>query len=146
MKFQCAALLAAASILLTGCAKVQNEQQEAETQHIIDIAEIGIPDPTQPETEPPPQPSSIRFLAVGDNLIHSCVYHTAENHADSSKSYDFHYCYQYIQNKVKNADLAFINQETVICNDEYEISGSNLNFNSPVELGYDLIDVGFDIF
>jgi poly-gamma-glutamate synthesis protein (capsule biosynthesis protein) len=50
-----------------------------------------------------------------------------------------------VADKIKNADLAFINQETVICNGEFEVSGSNLNFNSPMELGDDLIDIGFDI-
>lgn len=100
---------------------------------------------TSEETQPPEEESSVSFVAVGDNLIHSAVYKTAANHAENGKEYDFHYCYQYVENKIKEADLAFINQETVICGDDYEITGSNLNFNSPTELGDDLIDIGFDI-
>ncbi|MDE5792614.1 MAG: CapA family protein, partial [Oscillospiraceae bacterium] len=61
------------------------------------------------------------------------------------KDYDFHYCYENIADRIANADLAFVNQETLICNGKYDISGTNLNFNSPVELGDDLIDIGFDI-
>ena len=102
--------------------------------------------PTEAETEPPTEAEErLHFAAVGDNLIHKAVYRTAENHAENGKDYDFHYCYQAVEDTIKKADLAFINQETVICNGEFEISGSNLNFNSPNELGDDLIDVGFDI-
>lgn len=102
---------------------------------------------TETETETiPEEEKSLSFVAVGDNLIHSAVYRTAANHAENGKAYDFHYCYQYVADTVKNADLSFINQETVICGDDYEVSGSNLNFNSPTELGDDLIDIGFDIF
>ena len=103
-------------------------------------------DHTDAETEPSTEAEErLHFAAVGDNLIHKAVYRTAENHAGSGKDYDFHYCYQGVEDTIKSADLAFINQETIICNGEFEISGSNLNFNSPNELGDDLIDIGFDI-
>jgi poly-gamma-glutamate synthesis protein (capsule biosynthesis protein) len=39
-----------------------------------------------------------------------------------------------------------MNQETPICNDEFEISGSNFNFNSPTALGDQLIDMGINVF
>ncbi|MCR4645520.1 MAG: CapA family protein [Oscillospiraceae bacterium] len=101
---------------------------------------------TEAETEAPSGKSGkVSFLAVGDNLIHSAVYRTAAEHAGDGEAYNFRYCYQYVADKIGAADLAFINQETVICGGEYEISGSNLNFCSPDELGDELIDLGFDI-
>ena len=142
MKLHCIALLAVTSFLMTSCSSLPKQ----DPNYIIDIDEIGIPAETQPPTEPPPQPTSAHFLAVGDNLIHSSVYDTAANHAKDGRDYDFHYCYENVADKIAAADLAFINQETVICNGKYDISGTNLNFNSPMELGDDLIDIGFDIF
>ncbi|MBP0972468.1 MAG: CapA family protein [Oscillospiraceae bacterium] len=101
---------------------------------------------TEEETEAPSGKSGkISFLAVGDNLIHSAVYRTAAEHAENGDAYNFRYCYQYVADKIGAADLAFINQETVICGGEYEISGANLNFCSPDELGDELMDLGFDI-
>lgn len=102
--------------------------------------------PTEAATEPPTEAEQrLSFAAVGDDLIHKAVYRTAEEHAQNGKPYDFHYCYQYVEDTIRSADLAFVNQETLICNGEFEVSGSNLNFNSPNELGDDLIDIGFDI-
>ena len=44
-----------------------------------------------------------------------------------------------------NADLNIINQETLICGDGFEVSGSNFNFNSPVELGDAVVGMGFNV-
>lgn len=100
---------------------------------------------TAEETEPQGGDGKVSFLAVGDNLIHSRVYKTAAEHAADGETYNFRYCYENLADKIGEADLAFINQETVICGGEFEISGSNLNFCSPDELGDELIDLGFDI-
>ena len=142
MKHQLIALLAVVAVSLTGCANLQNKDET----HVIDIAEIGIPETTEPPTEPPFQKADVSFAAVGDNLIHSYVYRTASAHAADGIVYDFHYCYNEVASRIAKADLAFVNQETLICNGKLELSGANLNFNSPVELGYDLADIGFDIF
>ncbi len=142
MKHQFIAILAATAFALTGCASLQKQDDN----YIIDIAEIGIPTETEPPTEPAFQPADVSFVAVGDNLIHTCVYKTASGHAADGIVYDFHYCYKNIADRIAAADLAFVNQETLICNGKLELSGTNLNFNSPVELGYDLADIGFDVF
>lgn len=143
MKFRYLALLSFALFAMTGC----NRQQKIDPNHIIDISSIGIPEQTEPTTEPPFKPATVSFVAVGDDLVHSYVYNTAKEQAsdDDKKEYDFHYCYENVADRIANADLAFVNQETLICNYKYDISGTNLNFNSPVELGDDLIDIGFDI-
>ncbi len=101
--------------------------------------------PTEPPTEPPVQDTSVHFLAVGDNLVQKRVYQSAQTHAAEGEEYNFNYCYKNVADKIQAADLAFINQETIIAGHKYEISGSNFNFNSPTELGDEMVDLGFDI-
>ena len=151
MKYKAIALLTAV-LMIVPAAGCSSRSKTTPDDDIVVISgkptteTIETVTPTEAETEPPTEAEErLHFAAVGDNLIHKAVYRTAENHAENGKDYDFHYCYQGVEDTIKKADLAFINQETVICNGEFEISGSNLNFNSPNELGDDLIDIGFDI-
>lgn len=143
------AFAAALAVLLTlpavGCQKVSRYDPKYVVSEAQQTAAATEAAPTG--TEPPTQgaePASVSFLAVGDNLIHSCVYRTAANHAGDGQAYNFGYCYENVAGLVGGADLAFINQETLIA-EGFEVSGSNLNFNSPPELGYTLVDMGFDI-
>lgn len=142
MKLRYLACLPLVMLTLTGC----NNMQKSDPDYVIDISSIGIPEPTEATTEPPFKPATVSFVAVGDDLIHSYVYNTAKENASDDREYDFHYCYENIADRIAGADLAFVNQETLICDDDHDISGTNLNFNSPPELGDDLIDIGFDIF
>ena len=149
MNYRYLALMTAAALLVpaAGCgSRARNASDDSLVVIGKETGEVETVAPTEPETAPPTEAEErVSFVAVGDNLIHKAVYRTAEEHAKNGKDYDFHYCYELVADKVKAADLAFINQETVICNGEFEISGANLNFNSPNELGDDLIDIGFDI-
>lgn len=84
---------------------------------------------------------SFSFLAAGDSLIHSAVYADAYNNG----SYDFKKMLTSVKPIVEKYDLAFINQETIIGGKSLGLS-SYPRFNSPEEIGNDLIDAGFDIF
>lgn len=88
---------------------------------------------------------SVHFLAVGDNLVQTHVYRSAQAWATDG-TYDFTKTYENVAPLIAAADVAIINQETLICGGDYEISGSNFNFNSPVELGDELVEIGFDVF
>lgn len=88
--------------------------------------------------------TTINVVAVGDNLVQQYVYGSAQDHAETGESYNFDYCYENIKPLI-NGDLNIINQETLICGEGFEISGSNFNFNSPVELGDAVIDMGFNV-
>ena len=102
---------------------------------------------TTTTTEPEPIPNPVvHMVAVGDNLVQTGVYRAAQKWSADPNSYDFTKTYENVAPLVKAADVALINQETLICGGDYEISGSNFNFNSPVELGYEMVEVGFDIF
>lgn len=88
---------------------------------------------------------TVHFLAVGDNLVQTHVYRSAQAWATDG-TYDFTKTYENVAPLIAAADVAIINQETLICGGDYEISGSNFNFNSPVELGDELVEIGFDVF
>ena len=103
------------------------------------------------DTAPPPQidvPQSsetrLSFVAVGDNIIHSAIMEDAKNHAGSGEEYNFKYIYDNVRDEISAADVAFVNQETLL-------GGKNLgyygypNFNGPQEAGDALVDAGFDI-
>lgn len=95
-------------------------------------------------TEPPAKWETVSFTAVGDNLIHSSIYKQAAKRS-AEGSYDFEFAYENAADLIEPADIAMINQETLICNDQFEPSTYPC-FNSPVALGDHMIDLGFDVF
>jgi len=102
-----------------------------------------------PESEPAPEPESeeirISFLAAGDNVIHPCIYLEAAKRATAdTRPYNFKPMYADIIDLVKSYDLAFINQETLMGGADLGYSGYP-QFNSPQDLGLDLVEMGFDI-
>lgn len=97
----------------------------------------------QTTTSPPPENPVVSIAVTGDNLIHSSIYNQAYARG-GYEYYDFEYAYENIKSLI-NCDLNIINQETLICNDEYEPSDYP-QFNSPVDLGNYLIDIGFNVF
>lgn len=88
------------------------------------------------------QPVTLSFLSVGDNLIHDGIYKQANRRAGGN-GYDFTFCYERIADTIAAADIATINQETPIA-ESYDPSGYPL-FNSPVELGQEVREIGFDV-
>lgn len=86
--------------------------------------------------------TKVSVTAVGDNLIHDAIYEQAA--ARTSDGYDFEYAYQNISDKIESKDIAILNQETIIST-EHNVS-SYPQFNSPTELGDEMLDIGFDVF
>ncbi|MCQ2489987.1 MAG: CapA family protein [Ruminococcus sp.] len=102
----------------------------------------------EPTTEPVPEDKRVHVVAAGDNLIHYSVYKNAEKLAAPGESYDFKPLYQNVKYIVEEADLAILNQETIISQSN-EVRGANggaLLFNSPPEVADAVIDLGFDVF
>lgn len=108
---------------------------------------------------PPVEVKRLSFLAAGDNVIHPCIYMDAENRAKAVtaavtaaekaegldvRKYDFKPMYADAAEYIASFDLAFINQETLMAGEEFGYSGYP-TFNSPRDLAYDLIELGFDI-
>lgn len=88
-------------------------------------------------------PTTARLIGVGDNLIHDGIYNQAKKRA-GGVGYDFKYAYEEIEDVIKLADIASINQETVIAS-IYEPSSYPM-FNSPTQLGDHMVNIGFDVF
>ena len=86
--------------------------------------------------------SSVSFVAVGDNLIHKPIYNQAA--ARTSEGYDFSYAYENFDDIISTPDVAILNQETIIST-EHNVSTYPM-FNSPVEVGEEMLELGFDVF
>jgi len=87
-----------------------------------------------------PQHFSVTLVAAGDNLYHDSLI----NNGLINGVYNYIPIYAEIKSIVENADIAFINQETVMAGANYGYSGYPA-FNSPQALGRDIAAIGFDI-
>ena len=99
---------------------------------------------TAPATEPTDGggSGSFKFIAAGDNIIHSAVFEDARKRAGGS-GYDFLSMYNGIADTVKSADVKYVNQETPMAGASYGIQGYP-SFNSPQEAGDALVALGFN--
>src|SRR5699024_7794878 len=59
-------------------------------------------------------------------------------------SYDFKPMYEHIADNIANADLAFLNQETILAGPDYPLSGYPA-FNTPDDIAQNMVDLGFDL-
>jgi poly-gamma-glutamate synthesis protein (capsule biosynthesis protein) len=84
--------------------------------------------------------NSITFIAAGDNLFHETIINTHFTNG----VYDFSPIYTEVKSIIQNADIAFINQETVMAGESFGYSGFPA-FNSPQSLAKTHADTGFDI-
>ncbi|MDR3019949.1 MAG: CapA family protein [Treponema sp.] len=83
---------------------------------------------------------NLTLLAAGDNLFHITII----NNFRRGNTHDFSPIYSEIKPLIQAADLAFVNQETVMAGTEFGYSGFPL-FNTPQSLARTLADTGFDI-
>ncbi len=97
--------------------------------------EASSPDPTSP---PASGPASLTLYGVGDNLYHQSVIDDGKNKAG------YLGYYQQIASDIAGADVAFVNQETVIGGKKLGYSGYPI-FNAPDEAGEALAELGFDV-
>ena len=97
-------------------------------------------------TEPAPtvEPAKVSFIGCGDNIIYYGNVREAATKAPAGRKYGFAYSYDRVDHLISGADVAFINQETLMCGEGFDISYYPA-FNSPQDVGLDLVDVGFDV-
>ncbi|MBE6837242.1 MAG: CapA family protein [Ruminococcus sp.] len=88
-----------------------------------------------------PDKTSVHVVCAGDNLIHDTIYLQAKNRTDDG-SYDFSPVYERVVKYIKPADLAILNQETIVTG---EFAPSTYpTFCSPEALGDHMVEIGFD--
>jgi poly-gamma-glutamate synthesis protein (capsule biosynthesis protein) len=86
---------------------------------------------------------TLTLLATGDNLFHETIINSSRiMSGDDGDVFNFSAIYSEVKDLVLRADIAFINQETVMAQAEY--SGYP-TFNTPEILAQTLVITGFDI-
>ena len=95
------------------------------------------------EIVPETKEYSISLIMAGDALVHDRLYNDANRQANYN-GYDFKPYLKLIKEKVKNYDLAYYNQETILGGTSIGLS-TYPSFNSPQELGDAMIDTGFNL-
>ena len=119
-------------IITFGCANYKKDNFNDRIDAILEVKE---------EVEVESTEKRISIVCVGDALIHGAIYMDAYIGNDS---YDFSNMFKDIKPLIQDYDLKYYNQETII-------GGKNLGvshyprFNSPDEIGIDLLDIGFNM-
>ncbi len=98
------------------------------------------PSPT-PTLTPTPTPRQVTLLAVGDDLVHGS---TLNGGLQEDGTYDFNGFYRHLTDEISAADIAVINQETILGGAEFEYSGYP-RFNTPDAMGDAIVNAGFDV-
>ncbi|MGG5329500.1 CapA family protein [Enterococcus sp. AZ163] len=100
-------------IVLAGCSKGKVEKRDLQ----IDSRSDG-------------KPVEISFSAVGDNLINDFIY---KNNQNADGTYRFDYMYEPTRYLTSEADISYINQETICGGEALGLSGYP-SFNGPTEI------------
>lgn len=87
------------------------------------------------------EPPTIQIVMVGDMLMHERV---MESGLKEDGTYNFDHFFVNVKDTIVNADLALVNQETILGGTTLGLSGYPA-FNSPFELGDSLVNAGFDV-
>ncbi|MEG0475352.1 MAG: CapA family protein, partial [Carnobacterium sp.] len=129
-----------AMLVLSGCANQLAESprdvSSASEPALVSSSESSV----EPE-DPHDEEKRISFVGVGDNLIHNVIFEEAQL---EDGSFDFKPMFEYVADPIETADLAFINQETLIGGDTFGFSGYP-DFNTPSDMADNLKDLGFDL-
>lgn len=119
-----------------------NVTEAPETDKVTEsVTEEPETETTQPVINIPKEPVIISFVGMGDNLIHSPIF---KQSLLSNGKYDFLPKYKSVASVIKNADIAFVNQETPMCGEKYGYHNYP-QFNTPGQMGHDLVTLGFDV-
>lgn len=134
-------LLFSLIVLCSSCAQDNDESNES-SQSTSAVTTQPEESSEPPETSEPPIPepeeSRVSLVAVGDNLIHGYL-------ITAGQTFGFDTFYERIDHVISSADIAIINQESVLTYDSSIYSGYP-GFASPTDVVDAAIKAGFDIF
>lgn len=141
-------VLTAFTATFVGCGQ-DIEQISVGTQTLATIGTTQKPE-EKPDDKPVPDDDngeknesySVKLVCVGDNLIHDTLYIQARNRATDG-GYDFSPVYEKVEKYIAPADIAVLNQETIVT-DEFEPSTYPC-FCSPGALGDYMVKLGFNV-
>lgn len=120
----------------------QDTEQPAATEQPEQPKDSEQPEDLEESEEPTlPKEQIVTLMAVGDNLLHQKV-------IDSGKlangNYNYDHLFSRLSEEIKAADIAVINQETILGTKKLGYSGYP-RFCSPTAVGRAIAKVGFDI-
>lgn len=81
------------------------------------------------------------LVMVGDVLTHDAVLNDAKK---TDGTYDFTEMFSYIKPMIKDYDLKYVNEESIIGGPTFKVSGYP-TFNAPNSVGDNLVDTGFNL-
>lgn len=147
-----AALLAVLLALVTALAfgvMSRNSRQTAPAGQASQSQPLKTTDTPAPVEEPQPvppepvhvEPVNVRLMMIGDILMHMGVIASGDM-GDGTLNYD--HLFSHIAGDVQEADIAVVNQETILGGYDFPFSGYPA-FNSPQEVGDAEAAVGFDV-
>lgn len=97
---------------------------------------------SKPKEEKPIEDSHIKISVLGDIMCHNTQF--ADAYDNSTKTYDFSYVFEDVQEVTSDADISMGNLETTFAGAEKGYSNYP-HFNTPEQLAYDLKEMGVDI-
>jgi len=126
---------------------------ESEESKVVEETELTPQEPSKPQVletvtadaidldAEQPEPKEIRLVMVGDMLMHERV---MESGRQENGNYCFDHLFTHVEDEIQEADLALVNQETILGGVELGLTGYPC-FNSPHELGVAEVLAGFDV-
>ena len=84
--------------------------------------------------------NEVKFVAFGDNLIHTPIY----EYAFGAEGGNFDFLYEPFLKDIEEADVAALNVETMLVDDESAVGGFP-SFGSPMGVGEAIVKAGFDV-
>lgn len=134
--------VAVAIIVLIVFAITGNATKKADEKNPTAQTTVSVVNKDETTTKKQEQDSKVTIVAVGDNLIHNTLISAGQQ---QDGSLDYTSLYANIKPDIQKADIAVIDQETILGGSDFEYTGYPI-FNSPWEIGDAAIDAGFDIF
>lgn len=101
------------------------------------------PESQEPTTEdvPEPAPQKLQIVMVGDMLIHDKIIASGKK---TDGTYNFDHLFTHVSDYIQAADIAIVNQETIMGGEKFGYSGYP-RFNSPYEIADAEVKAGFNV-
>lgn len=93
------------------------------------------------EAELPLQSEELQIVMVGDMLMHTKI---VDSGLQEDGTYNFDHLFTNVKDFITEADMAIVNQETIMGGEEFEYTGYP-SFNSPYALADAEVNAGFDV-
>ncbi len=138
----CLACCVALAVFIGGMVLLNDGKAEKQDKPAVGIIADSQSDNSENILETPEEePDTLQVVMVGDMLMHERI---IESGKKEDGSYNFDHLFTHVKEFITEADIAIVNQETILGGPSYGYTGYP-SFNSPYELGDSLVDAGFNV-